>query len=145
MLRDLNAYTLLTSENIVISICLIVDVLGTHEGPHAAVLIILLQLLPLGRVVVPLVQWVVSCTALVLFARIEFIFLCLQDLGLLYFACLHVFKSVDLSLVTFLAKMSPAVLDMRELCLSLLLISNGEVLVEPFLLYVDTKGFTGER
>ena len=143
MLRDLNASAVLSSENIVASIALIVDVLGAHEGSHAAILVVLLQLLPLGCVVVPQVQWVVRCTALVLFASIEFIFLRLQDLSLLYFVCLHVFKSVDLSLVAFFTKMSPAVLDMRELCLPLLLISNSEVLVEPFLLYVDSNSFTG--
>ena len=47
-----NTLSLFSGEDIVAAIALIVNVLGTHEGPYAAVLVVLLQALSVWRLVV---------------------------------------------------------------------------------------------
>ena len=44
--------SLFASEDIVAAIAFVVNVLGTHKGPYAAVLIVLLQALPVVRLIV---------------------------------------------------------------------------------------------
>ena len=118
MLWHLNPAPVLPSENIVRTIALIIDVFGAHERPDPAVFVVRLQIRPVGILVVVVVEEVVGRAALVFLASIELVFLDVEHLRLFDFTLLHVFKSADLSVVSFLTEMSPSVLNMLELLLS---------------------------
>ena len=112
MLWDLDPAAVLSSEDIVSTIALIVDVLGSHEGANSAILIVLLQAITLCIIVVAMVEHVEGSTTVVLAASIEVLLLDLDDCILLRFRALHVFKSVDLSVEAFFAEVRPSVLHM---------------------------------
>ena len=56
MLWDLDPAAVLSSEDIVSTIALIVDVLGPHEGANSAVLIVLLEAIALRVAIVAMVE-----------------------------------------------------------------------------------------
>ena len=130
----LDALPLLTRQDVVASIALVVDVFGSHEGSHAAVFVVLGQLVSIAGLVVVQVQQVVSCAALIFLARVELILFDFKSLSLFDILRLHVFKSVDLSGVALFAQMSPSILHMLELLLAYFLVSHCKILVESFLL-----------
>ena len=137
VLWDLDPATVLSSKDIVSTVALIVDVLGSHEGANSAVLIIRLETIALSVVIVSMVEQVEGSATVVLAARIEVLFLDLDDCLLLRFRAFHVFKSVDLSVEAFFAEVRPSVLHMLELLGSNSLVCNGEVLIKSLLLYTQ--------
>ena len=130
----LNPTSVFASENIVCPIAFIVDIPRSHQGTHAAIFVIRLQVLAIRILVVIVIQQVVRSSPLILLASIELILFDIEHLCLLCFRRLHVFKSVDLSVVPFFAEVSPSVLNVLVLLLTDLLICDGEVLVEALLL-----------
>ena len=134
MLWDLDPAAVLSSEDIVSTIALIVDVLGSHEGANTAVLIVRLEATALSVGIVAMVEQVEGSATVVLAARIEVLLLDLDDCILLRIRALHVFKSVDFSGEAFFAEVRPSVLHMLELLGSYSLICDGEVLIESLLL-----------
>ena len=58
----------------------------------------------------------------------DFEYLCLLDI-----VRLHVFKSLDLTLVSLFSEVGPSVLDMLVLLLAHFLVSHRKVFVEPLL------------
>ena len=134
MLWDLDPAAVLSSEDIVSTIALIVDVLGSHEGANTAVLIVRLKATALSVCIVAMVEQVEGSATVVLAARIEVLLLDLDDCILLRIRALHVFKSVDFSGEAFFAEVRPSVLHMLELLGSYSLICDGEVLIESLLL-----------
>ena len=135
MLWDLDPAAVLSSEDIVSTIALIVDVLGSHEGANSTVLIVLLEAIALIVGIVTMVEQVECSAAVVLAARIEVLLLDLDDCFLLSFGVLHVFKSVDLSVEAFFAEVRPSVLHMLELLGTNSLVCDSEVLIKSLLLY----------
>ena len=71
---------------------------------------------------------------MVLSTSVEVITLHRDDFLLTNVASLHVFKSVDLSSVAFLTKVRPTILNVLELLLANLLVSDSKVLIKTFLL-----------
>ena len=134
MRRHLDTLALLARENIVAPIALIVDILGSHECPHAAVLVVLLQRLPVLRLVVIQVEQVVRCTALILLSCIELSLFYFKDLGLSLLLRLHVFEATHFALVPLLPQVGPTVLHMLVLLRANLLVSHREVLIKSLLL-----------
>ena len=132
--RDLDPAAVLTSQDVVSTVALIVDVLGSHEGANTAVLIILLEAAALIVGIVAMVEQVEGSTTVVLAASVEVILLDLDDLCLLNLGVLHVFKSVDLSGEALFAEVGPPVLHMLELLGSLFLVCDSEVLIKSLLL-----------
>lgn len=124
MLGHLDPAPVLPSENIVRTIALIIDVFGAHERPDPAVLVVRLQVRPVRVLVVVVVEEVVGRATLVFLASVELGFLDVEHLRLFDFTILHVFKSADLSVVSFLTEMSPSVLHMLVLLLSNFLICD---------------------
>ena len=137
VLWDLDPATVLSSKDIVSTVALIVDVLGSHEGANSAVVIVLLEAITLWVCIVIMVEQVEGSATVVLAARIEVLFLDLNDCFLLRFRAFHVFKSVDLSVEAFIAEVRPSVLHMLELLGSNSLVCNGEVLIKSLLLYTQ--------
>ena len=133
MLGHLDPATVLSSQNIVRTIALIIDVFGAHERPDPTVLVVGLQVVAVGIVIVVVIEQVVGGAALVFLASVELVFLHVEDLRLFDFNLFHVFKSADLSVVSFLTEMSPSVLNMLELLLSNFLICDSKVLVKALL------------
>ena len=130
--RDTLAH--LARENIILAIAAVVDVLRAHQGTHAAVVVVLLQLRPLVRLVVIQVQQVVRRATLVLLARVEVIALRLQNLLLLHFSSLHVFEALDFPVEPLVAQVGQLVLDVFVLAGADALLRDSEVLIEAFLL-----------
>ena len=137
VLWDLDPATVLSSKDIVSTVALIVDVLGSHEGANSAVVIVLLEAITLWVCIVIMVEQVEGSAAVVLAARIEVLFLDLDDCILLRFRAFHVFKSVDLSVEAFFAEVRPSVLHMLELLGSNSLVCDSEVLIKSLLLYTQ--------
>ena len=137
VLWDLDPATVLSSKDIVSTVALIVDVLGSHEGANSAVVIVLLEAITLWVCIVIMVEQVEGSATVVLAARIEVLFLDLDDCCLLRFSAFHVFKSVDLSVEAFFAEVRPSVLHMLELLGSNFLVCDGEVLIKSLLLYTQ--------
>ena len=137
MLWDLDPAAVLSSEDIVSTIALIVDVLGSHEGANSAVLIVLLEAIALRVAIVAMVEQVEGSATVVLAACIEVLLLDLDDCFLLRFRALHVFKSVDFSVEAFFAEVRPSVLHMLELLGSNSLVCDSEVLIKSLLLYTQ--------
>ena len=134
MLRNLNSVSILTRENIVRPIALIIDVLGAHKCANTAVVIVSLQVGAILVLIVVVVEQVVGGASLVFLTRVELVLLDLQHLGLLGFICLHVFKSTNLSGVSLFSKMGPSILDVLEVLLTNFLVCDGKVFVKSFLL-----------
>ena len=141
MLWDLDPAAVLSSKDIVSTVALIVDVLGSHEGANSAVLIIRLEAIALSVVIVSMVEQVEGSATVVLTACIEVLLLDLDDCFLLRFGVLHVFKSVDLSVEALFAEVRPSVLHMLELLGSNSLVCDGEVLIKSLLLYTHEIDF----
>ena len=137
VLWDLDPATVLSSKDIVSTVALIVDVLGSHEGANSAVVIVLLEAITLWVCIVIMVEQVEGSATVVLAARIEVLFLDLDDCLLLRFSAFHVFKSVDLSVEAFFTEVRPSVLHMLELLGSNFLVCDGEVLIKSLLLYTQ--------
>ena len=134
MLWDLDPAAVLSGKDIVSTIALIVDVLGSHEGANSAILIVLLEAITLCIIVVAMVEHVEGSTTVVLAACVEVILLDLDDLCLLCFGALHVFKSVDLSVEALFTKVCPSVLHMLKLLGPNSLVCDSEVLIKSLLL-----------
>ena len=131
----LNALALLSRQNVVSTVALIVNILGSHEGSNSAIFVILLQSLAILSVVVAQIQQVVGSTTLIFLACIEMILFDLQGSCFFLLLIFHVFKSVDFSLVALLAQVSPPVLNVLILLLANSLVGNSKVFVETLLLY----------
>ena len=54
--RHLDTLALLARQNVVAPVAFVVNILCAHERPHAAVLIVLLQFLPIVRLVIVQVE-----------------------------------------------------------------------------------------
>ena len=134
MLWDLDPAAVLSCKDIVRTIALIVDVLGSHEGANSAILIILLEAITLWIIVIVMVEHVEGSATVVLAACVEVILLDLDDLCLLCFGALHVFKSVDLSAEALFSEVCPSVLHMLELLGPDSLVCDSEVLIKSLLL-----------
>ena len=137
--RDLDPAAVLTGQDVVSTVALIVDVLGSHEGANTTVLIVLLEAVTLWVRIVAMVEQVEGSTTVVLAASVEVILLDLDDLCLLNLLALHVFKSVDLSGEALFAEVGPPVLHMLEILGSYLLVCDSEVLIKSLLLCTHTK------
>ena len=142
MLRDLDPVAVLASEDVVSTVALIVDVLGSHEGANSAVLVVLLEAIALCVAIVAMVEQVEGSAAVVLAAGVEVLLLDLDDCLLLNLRALHVFKSVDLSGEAFFAEVRPSVLHMLELLGSNSLVCDSEVLIKSLLLYNTINRFS---
>ena len=69
----LDALPLLTRQDVEATVALVVDVFGSHQGSHTAVLVVLGQLVAIVSLVVVQIEQVVRCAALVFLACIELI------------------------------------------------------------------------
>ena len=134
MLRNLNSASVLTGENIVRPIALIIDVLGTHKCANTAVVIISLQVGAILVLIVAVVEQIVGGAALVFLSCIELVLLDFEHLCLLNIVCLHVFKSADFSCVPLFSQVSPSILHMLELLMTNFLVCDGEIFIEALLL-----------
>ena len=134
MVGHLNALAVLTGQDVVGTVALIVDVLSAHQGSHAAICVVLFKVLAICSLVIVEVQQVVCSAALILLSCIEMVLFDLEDFLLASILCLHVSKAVHLTCVSLFAKMCPLVLNVLELVLANALVSHCEVLVKSFLL-----------
>ena len=73
--RDLDSIAIGACEYIVGSVALVIDVLGAHQSPYSAILIVLGQLVAIISLIILLVQQVISGTSMVLLSGIELILL----------------------------------------------------------------------
>ena len=134
VLRNLNTVPLLTGQDVVGAISLVVDVFGSHEGSYAAVFVILRQALSVLRSVVVEIEQVVGGSTLVLLSSVEVVSFHFDHLLALHIHLFHAFKSVDFSVVSLFAQVGPLVLDVLELLGAHFLVCHREVLVESLLL-----------
>ena len=87
----LNALALLSRQNVVSTVALIVNILGSHEGSNSAIFVILLQSLAILSVVVAQIEQVVGSTTLIFLACIEMILFDLQGSRFFLLLIFHVF------------------------------------------------------
>ena len=132
--RHLDSIAVSSSQDIVLTVALVVDVFGAHEGSHTAVLVVVLKGVAIVCLVVLLVQQVVSSSTMILLSCIELVFFDRENVLGSNIGLLHVFKSVHLSVITLFTKMSPAVLNVIKLRSTNFLIGNREVFIKPLLL-----------
>lgn len=135
----LNALALLSRQNVVSTVALIVNVLGSHESTNSAIFIILLQCLAILSLVVAQIKQVVGRTTLIFLACIEMVLFDFQGGSFFLLLIFHVFKSVDFSLVALLAQMGPPVLNVLILLRTNSLVGNSKIFVETFLLYREIR------
>ena len=69
--RDLNPVAIGACKYIVGSVALVVDVLGAHQSPYSAILVVLGQMVAIRSLIILLVQQVVSGTSMVFLSGIE--------------------------------------------------------------------------
>lgn len=134
MLRHLNPASVLASQDIVRPIALIIDVLGAHERSHPTVFVVSLQIGTIRIAIIVVIEQVVGRATLIFLASVELVLLYVENLRLFDFTLLHVFKSADFSVESFLSEMRPSILHVLELLLSNFLICNCKVFIKAFLL-----------
>jgi hypothetical protein len=140
MLRYLYSASIFTGENIVGPIALVIDISCAHQGTHAAIIIIRLQVVSVVVLIVVVVQKVVRSSPLIFLACIKLVPLNVYDLSRLNFTSFHVFKSVNLPGEPLFTQVRPSVLNMCMLLLTNLLIGHGEILIEALLLGDEVAG-----
>jgi hypothetical protein len=110
-----------------------------------AVLVDLRKLLSFRGGIVPEVEEIISSTTLVLLACIEMVDFGLQGVLDQCIHALHLLKPSDFPLKPLFTLLCIIVLDLFKFLLSYLLVSDGKVLVESFLLYCATNEVSYEQ
>ena len=131
----LNTLTLLTRQNVVRAIALVVDVFCTHQRTNPTVFVVLRQLVAPRSFIVVEIEQVVGCTSLILLACIELSLFHFEDLCVANISVLHILKSADFSLVALFSQVGPSVLHVFVFLLAYALVRHSEVLIETLLLY----------